>query len=83
MEDKKSDIEIGFRDLAQDIEYRFESLERDKAWEFTVDDLRERIYNLESLVEDLAEKLEELKKDDSKESPRDEWVAREQALEIT
>ena len=62
MEDKKSDIEIGFRDLAQDIDYRFESLERDKAWDFTVDALSRRVYNLESLVDDLAEQVSELHK---------------------
>ena len=62
MEDKQSDVAIGFRDLAQDIEYRFESLERDKAWEFTVDALSTRVYNLECLVDDLAEQVSELHK---------------------
>ena len=59
---KKSDIEIGFRDLAQDIEYRFESLERDKACEFTVDALSSRVYHLEGDVEDLKEQVSELHK---------------------
>ena len=62
MENKKSDVAISFRDLAQDIEYRFESLETDTARSFTVDALSTRVYNLECLVDDLVEKLEELKK---------------------
>ncbi len=62
MEDKQSDVAIGFRDLAQDIEYRFESLERDKAWEFTVDALSSRVYHLEGDVEDLKEQVSELHK---------------------
>ena len=62
MEDKQSDVAIGFRDLAQDIEYRFESLERDKAWEFTVDALSSRVYHLEGDVEDLKERVSELHK---------------------
>ena len=62
MEDKQSDVAIGFRDLAQDIEYRFESLERDKAWEFTVDALSSRVSHLEGDVEDLKEQVSELHK---------------------
>ena len=40
---EKSDIKIGFRDLASEIEYRFETLENDKAWNFTVDHMSDRI----------------------------------------
>ena len=62
MENKKSDVAIAFRDLAQDIEYRFESLETDTARSFTVDALSTRVYNLECLVDDLAEQVSELHK---------------------
>ena len=62
MGDKKSDIEIGFRNLAQDIDYRFETLEESKAWACHVDSLSERVDKLESLVDDLAEQVSELHK---------------------
>ena len=62
MEDKQSDVAIGFRDLAQDIEYRFESLERDKACEYTVDALSSRVYDLEGDVEDLKDQVSQLHK---------------------
>ena len=62
MEDKKSDVAIGFRDLAQDIEYRFESLENNTASSFSLDTLSSRVYHLEDDVEDLKEQVSELHK---------------------
>ena len=60
MEDKLSDIQTGFRDLASDIEHRFENLDRDKAWSFTVDSLSTRVGELEQTVSDLREELEQM-----------------------
>ena len=61
MEDKLSDIQIGFRELASDIEYRFEGLDRDKAWSFTVESLSDRVSELEQIVSDLKEELQKIK----------------------
>ena len=60
MEDKLSDIATGCRDLAQDIDHRFENLDRDKAWSFTVDHLSDRVGELEQTVSDLKEELEQM-----------------------
>ena len=60
MEDKLSDIQTGFRNLASDIEHRFECLERDKAWDFHVDGLSQRVMELEQTVSDLKEELQKL-----------------------
>ena len=60
MEDKLSDIATGFRDLAQDIDHRFETLEGDRAYSFTVDHLSQRVMELEQTVSDLKEELEQM-----------------------
>jgi hypothetical protein len=59
MEDKLSDIQTGFRDLASDIEYRFAELERDKAYTFTVESLSQKVFELENTIIDLKEELEQ------------------------
>ena len=59
MEDKLSDIQIGFRELASDIEYRFASLERDTAYSFTVESLSQKVFELENTIIDLKEELEQ------------------------
>ena len=59
MRDELSDIQIGFRELASDIEYRFESLERDKAYSFTVEQLSQKVFELENTIIDLKEELEQ------------------------
>ena len=59
MGDKKSDIEIGFRNLAQDIDYRFETLEESKAWACHVDSLSERVDKLENVIEELDNTIDE------------------------
>ena len=58
-EDKLSDIQTGFRDLASDIEYRFAELERDKAYSFTVESLSQKVFELENTIIDLKEELEQ------------------------
>ena len=61
MRDELSDIQIGFRELASDIEHRFECLERDKANDFTVESLTEKVFELENIIFDLKEELQKTK----------------------